>query len=399
MNRKLLPSLIAFATIGAAHAADSVPMPTVYGKINVTLNKYDFDDLQSSQNVDGQDNWALESNASRLGVKGDIPLTGDLKAIYKLEYEVFVDDGASDSGREFSQRNIYGGLQSGWGTLIFGKNDTPLKVIGGEQIQPFKDLVLGDFKYTMIGENRENNLIQYATPEMSGFVFSLATILGEDAGASDSATVNESKDQDDGLFDKYSLALTYKLKTLYLGLANDHNVQNTDALRFVATYGLGPVTIGGIYQTAERHYKNPATSTIANGNNTGRIGSISNLPLGRLTTTNTDSKTIGNPITDFAGGTYDEQDAYGLTVTWKVDSNWTVKGQYLLSNSDPVDAANVGLDETEATNLAVGVDYNITKSSKVFAYYASLEADGDLTATTGETLEAKTFGLGYELKF
>ena len=36
--------------------------------------------------VDGQDNWALESNASRLGVKGDFPLVGDLKAVYKLEY-------------------------------------------------------------------------------------------------------------------------------------------------------------------------------------------------------------------------------------------------------------------------------------------------------------------------
>lgn len=398
MNRKLLPMLIALTAAGAAHAADSIPVPTVYGKINVTLNKHDFDDLQSNQSVDGQDNWALESNASRLGVKGDIPLVGDLKAIYKLEYEVFVDDGASDSGREFSQRNIYGGLQGGWGTLIFGKNDTPLKVIGGENIQVFKDLVLGDFKYTIIGENRENNLIQYATPELSGFVFSVATILGENAGASDSATVNESKDQDDGLFDKYSVALTYKINTLSLGLANDHNVQNSDTLRFVATYGLGPVTIGGIYQTAERHYKNPATSTTVNGVNTGTIAPISNLPQGTLTNSSA-STTVGNPITDFAGARYDEQDAYGLTAAWKIDNNWTLKGQYLLSKSDPVDAANVGLGETEATNLAIGIDYNITKSSKVFAYYASLEADGDLSATADETLEAKTFGLGYELKF
>ena len=133
MNRKLLPTLIALATISAAHAADSVPVPTVYGKINVTLNKYEFDDLQGTPKtrVDGQDNWQLESNASRLGVKGDVPLVDGLKAVYKLEYEVFADGSNSNA---FTQRNTYGGLQGDWGTLIAGKNDTPLKAISAETV-------------------------------------------------------------------------------------------------------------------------------------------------------------------------------------------------------------------------------------------------------------------------
>jgi predicted porin len=114
-----------------------------------------------AERVDGQDNWALESNASRIGVKGDFPLVDDLKAVYKLEYELFTDGSNSTS---FTQRNTYAGLQGSWGTVIAGKNDTPLKAIAAETIQQFKDLALGDFKYVMIGENRENNVIQYSTP-------------------------------------------------------------------------------------------------------------------------------------------------------------------------------------------------------------------------------------------
>lgn len=401
MNRKLLPLLIAGLAAGTVHAADSIP--TVYGKINVSLQKYDFDDLQSNRRVDGQDNWALESNSSRLGVKGEFPLIGDsLKAIYKLEYEVFVDDGSHDnssSGREFNQRNIYGGLQGNWGSLIAGKNDTPLKVIGGEQIQVFKDLALGDFKYTLIGENRENNLIQYATPEISGFIFSVATILGEDSGAADTITGEKAKNQDDGLFDKYSAALSYKYKTLNLAVAHDNNVQNADTWRLVGIYGFGPVTVGGIYQTAERHYRNVPTNTTTVGNNNGRINSFSSLPYGRLSQGSTDSKTVGNPISDFAGGSYKGQDSWGATVAWKIDNNWTVKAQYLQSESDPVDAGNLGLDDTKAKNLAAGVDYNFNKNARVFAYYAQIKVDGDINSTTSESLEDKTFGLGYELKF
>lgn len=402
MNRKLLPSLIALlavGTTGVVNAADSVPVPTVYGKINLTLNKYDFDDLNGSGvRVNGQDNWKLESNSSRLGVKGDYPLFGETKAIYKLEYEVYADsDKLGDGTSPFKQRNTYAGLQSDWGTLFAGKNDTPLKATAAETVQLFKDLPLADFKYVLVGENRENNIIQYATPSLSGFIVSAQLILGEDTGASDS-TGTKSKDQNSNLTNKYSLAATYKLDTLYLALADDHNVQNADTVRFVAQYGIGPVTIGGLYQNAERHFKNPATSLTANGNNTGTIGSLSALPGSNLGN-NVAANSVGNPITDFAGGLYKKQTGYGLSAAWKISNDWTLKGQYLESKSDPVDAANVGLSDTEAKNYVVGVDYALSKAAKVFAYYASIKTDGDINATTSRSLDDKTYAVGWEFKF
>lgn len=401
MKHKLLSLAIAGLTLATTAHADLVP--TVYGKVNVTLNKYDFDDIQGNKRVDGQDNWALESNASRIGVKGDIPLVEGLKAVYKLEYELFTDGSNSTS---FTQRNTYAGLQGDWGTVVAGKTDTNAKLIAADSIQQFKDLALGDFKYVMVGETRENNVIQYATPNLNGFVLSLQVMPGEDSGEAVTATGEKVENQNHGIADRYSIGATYKYEKLYLGLATDQNVQNTNIYRFVAQYGFGPVTLGGLYQTAERHDKNVpvSTTTITNpttgatttvysdGNNNGKIASPSSLP----TPNSTLSSGVGNPISDFGNkGAYDSQDAYAISAAWKIDKNWVLKAQYAYSTSEPIN----GWGDTKAKNWLLGGDYKFTDASKVFAYYAALDVKGDLSATTGDKLKDKTFAVGYELKF
>jgi predicted porin len=389
MKYKLLSLAIAGLTFAATAHADLVP--TVYGKVNLTLNKYDFDDIQGGARVDGQDNWALESNASRIGVKGDVPLVEGLKAVYKLEYELFTDGSNNTS---FTQRNTYAGLQGAWGTVVAGKTDTNAKLIAADTIQQFKDLPLGDFKYVMVGETRENNVIQYATPNLSGFIFSLQVMPGEDSGEAVLEDGQKAKNQNDGLADRFSVGATYKYEKLYLGLAADQNVQNTDIFRFVAQYGFGPVTIGGLYQTAERHDDEiPAVDTETGEvvYAAGRIANVSSLP----TPNSSLSDGVGNPIRDFGRGSYEKQDAYAVSAVWKIDKNWALKAQYAHSTSEPVN----GWGDTKAKNWVIGGDYKFTDASKVFAYYAALDVDGDLSTTSSDELEDKTFAVGYELKF
>src|SRR5690606_5068147 len=245
MKRKLLPLLIAGASAVSASTVFAAG-PTVYGKINLTVHKNDFQSVAGGQAVDNIDNWSMESNASRLGVKGDFDISTQLKAIYKLEYEIATDDGVTGNGREFSARNIYGGLQGGWGTLIAGRNDTPLKLAQGD-VDRFNDLPVADIQNIMVGENRADNMIMYSTPDFSGFGFTLGLVQGEDDG------VTAGQDND-SLTDSISAAATYTSKSLYLALAADSNVnKSTDALRLVAEYSFGPAKIGGIYQTAEGH--------------------------------------------------------------------------------------------------------------------------------------------------
>lgn len=396
MNRKLLPSLIAFAAIGAAHAADNIP--TVYGKVNVTLNKYELDSIASAtatESYKSLDNWKLESNASRLGVKGDYEISSGLKAVYKLEYEVYPDaDKQGDGSSPFKQRNTYAGLQGGWGTVFAGKNDTPLKAIASETVQIFKDLPLADFKYTLVGENRENNIIQYATPNLSGFVFSAQIEPGEDSGSKVTDGTTSTSHSNHGLVDKYSAAITFKQDALYLGLADDHNEVNTNTVRAVGQYDFGPVVLGALWQKSDRNY-----STNDKGKET-YIQSAGYLPGDSVTTTAdttgklSDTHSQVNSIKQF-GDTYKSQDAYALTAAWKIDQNWTLKGQYVQSNSKH-SASN--LSDTKAKNYALGVDYALNKNAKVFAYYAAIDTDGDSSKFDG-TLKDKTYAVGYELKF
>jgi predicted porin len=394
MKRKYLALLIAGLSAGAVYAADNIP--TVYGKVNVTLNKYDFDGIANpTTSYTALDTWKLESNSSRLGVKGDYPIAEGLKAIYKLEYEVYTDsDKQGDNGSDFKQRNTYAGLQhTQWGTLFAGKNDTPLKATAAETVQLFKDMPLADFKYVMVGENRENNIIQYATPNLSGFIVSAQIEPGEDSGSKGAAGTTSTSHTNHGVADKYSAAVTYKQDSLYLALAGDHNVNNTNIVRAVGQYGIGPVLLGALWQSAERNYSTSNTGAPIGINSFASLPGDSNIsPIPGTTT---------NPISHFIPTTtpatvYKSQDAFAVSAAWAIDSWWTVKGQYVASTSE-LDS-NIDRSDTDAKNYALGVDYKLNSNAKVFAYYAAIDTEGDEARYDG-TLTDKTFAVGWEFKF
>jgi predicted porin len=252
-----------------------------------------------------------------------------------------------------------------------------LKAISAETVQGFKDLPLADFKYFLVGEDRENNIIQYTTPTFSGFGVSAQVEPGEDSGQ-DNASKSHTNH---GIADKYSLAATYKWQTLYLALANTHNVQNTNIVRAVGQYGIGPVSIGALWQKADRNFSTTSTGAV------NTIGSLSGLPVNNTNASN------GNPITDFTTN-YKSQDGYVLSLAWKIDAV-TLKGQYGHSSSEPDSAA---LSDTKAKNYVLGADYKLNDNSKVFAYYAVIDTDGDNKRIDGN-LKDKTFAVGYDFKF
>lgn len=386
MKRKLLPLLVAGLTAASANIA-LAGAPTVYGKVNVTLNKYDFQGRAGTEAVDNLDDWQLESNASRLGVKGDFDIADGLKAIYKLEYEVFVDDGQSTGNTgsdEFNQRNIYGGLQGSWGSIIAGKNDTPLKLVQttntGSEIDRFNDLPLGDIKNIMVGENRESNIVMYTTPNLSGFSATLAIMPGEESGIESSTAKNDN----DGIADRVSAAISYGADNFYVALAADENVQNTDTIRLAGEVTFGPVKVGALYQTAE-----------ANDEKMLLVGGVpvpGSSGIGPLAAGQTDFSTGAPAASNF---NYKEQDAWLIGGEWKIAGPWKLKAQYGQSESTPFTS---GFDDTELKLAAIGIDYKLNDNSKVFAYYASVEGEGEPTITN-DTIEDKTYAVGYELKF
>ena len=227
--KKTALSLAIAAVLPAFANAEKVEveMPEFYGKVNVSI--------QNTQEEGKGSISELVSNASRLGVKGKIELNHGLEGIYKLEYETQVDDGDKD-GQTFTQRNIYAGIKGGFGQIIAGKFDTPLKK-AQKKIDLFNDLE-GDIKSVITkSDKRKENSIQYSTPKMSGLVATVAHIASEDE------TVN----------DGTSSSLTFTQKNVYAAIAYDTDVNiDTDVLRLVAQYSMSDFTVAALWEQDNR---------------------------------------------------------------------------------------------------------------------------------------------------
>jgi predicted porin len=218
----LLTTAMASLAIAPFTAANGPIDGKLYGKINVAVVNSDNGST---------DTWKLNSNASRIGLKGSSQISEGLSVFYKTEFEVCVDDGDC-KGNTLGQRNIFAGIKGQYGSLLAGKNDTPTKQ-AQKKIDLFNDSV-GDIKKTFAGENRMSNIIAYTTPKYGNFSASYA--------------IMPSEADDGGLADSKSYSVSYKKDGLYVAVAADSNVKDADILRIVSQYKLDAWKLGFMYQ-------------------------------------------------------------------------------------------------------------------------------------------------------
>lgn len=415
--KRTLALAIAAASVTAAPAA-LAGFPTLYGKINVSANQYDLEKIDfapvdpattppthaavgATAATDELDQGALESNASRIGIKGDYGLAQGLTAIYTLEYGTDADNGTNSNGREFSQRNIFAGIQGSWGTILAGKNDTPLKTaqtnnVLQSDIDRFNDAPLADLGSFLIGENRADNVIQYNSPILlGGLEVRIAAIQNEETGVDNSSSSRVDKQDDNGFAAGKSVAVSYGKAKWFVAAAFDDNVAFTDTTRVVGEVVLGSVKIGALYQTAERHEKEDNISGFSNfvGSTPTGVGAVT-APLNPLSEWDGAANSVsGTTVTPTAR--YQEQDGYLVNAAWKFYGPWTLKAQVGKSTSTPT---NEAFDDVDIDAVAVGVDYKFNDNARLYSYYASLETEGDADIST-EAVEDKTVAVGIDFKF
>jgi predicted porin len=221
----LLTTAMASLAIAPFTAANGPIDGKLYGKINVAVVNSDSGST---------DTWKLNSNASRIGLKGSSQISEGLSVFYKTEFEVCVDDGDC-KGNTLGQRNIFAGIKGQYGSLLAGKNDTPTKQ-AQKKIDLFNDSV-GDIKKTFAGENRMSNIIAYTSPKYGNFSASYA--------------IMPSEADDGGLADSKSYSVNYKKDGLYVAVASDSNVKDADILRIVSQYKLDAWKLGFMYQDSD----------------------------------------------------------------------------------------------------------------------------------------------------
>ena len=347
MKRQLLAVAIAAATLLPLTAQAA---PTVYGRLNLSVDYTDSDDATNNAK-DGI--WELNSNSSRIGVKGNEKLTEEFTAVYKAEWGVQGDATAGD----LNARERYLGLKHyQWGTVRLGHIDSPFKN-AEDDIDVFNDTARLDIGSFIYGQNRLANSINYVSPKfLDVFGVNLTLQPGEK-----SSNVNENH-----IADAISTALSYEDDNLYLSFAMDKEVAdsatrkgslggNVDAMRLNARYKMGDATISAMYQMAEP----------------------SNLGTGQT----------------------DEETAMVFSGSYKMDAI-TVRGEVLMANHDQ---GIKGEDDT--TLIGVGVDYNFTQATKAFANLASGNMENSPSAAA-KAADAKStdsdttyIGFGMETRF
>lgn len=345
MKKLLLAVAITSLSLHAAQAA-----PTLYGKVNVSIDQFNNKSF-GSENV-----TEVNSNSSRIGVKGEEKISDQLSALYLAEWEISVDGDEEDS-QTFKKRNIYAGLKwNGLGTLKAGNYDSYFKTAAASKNDIFNDHSF-DMTSMMYGEERLKNVVGFETDpkRLAGVGLNIMLQQGEENKA----------DGDNGVGDAISTSITYENKDLglALALAGDFDVkgkysassfgsskQASDAFRLTGSYDLAKVGVEGLglnalYQTAE------ATSS---------AGKALNL----------------------------EEQAWLINATYKIATTpWTLKAQY-----QTADTSWTGNDRT-VDQYGVAVDYTLNKQAKLYGLLAQQKRDW------GAEDSQSVFGLGMELNF
>jgi len=311
--KKILALAIASAFAAPAFAATS--NVDIYGKFSYSMNLLDN---QTETNNDLQ----FTNNSSRIGFKGAEDLGGGLSAIWQVESSVNLDEG----GGFGSGRNTFIGLKSGWGTVLGGKHDTPLKLVG-RAVDMFGD-GFADSRNVMGGgsDTRANNVVAYLSPNFSGFA--LAAAYSTDLGSG------------------------YTVGTAPATTAYTADKDSSDLYNLSATYSNGPLYLGVAYGDGDGHEALDlgAQWRVAGGFNFGNFRIV-----GQYDVLDDNTPAVGN-------GDYD---------AWMVGASYTMgamvfKGNYMTGEFDT--------SGVEPEQWTVGMDYNLSKRTTIYGLYVGGEA-------------------------
>lgn len=255
MKKLVLATAVAALSVTAAQAA-----PTVYGKAFLTLDLNDGDTDRSvvttttvtdydgnvvrvptvetlNTSVSATGRSKLNSNASRIGIRGSEALTANTDVLYQLEYRVDVD--ARDQ-RNFESRDTYLGLSNKqYGTLLAGR----LSAIDGrvDYANVAEGGVLGgDNVLASFDSPRANNALAYVAPTYNDVTVSAMYVMDEN-NSSDSLGR-----------DAFGLAAQYEPNAPYRAGVSYIQAGDFKAARISGAYDLSAATtVGALYQNTD----------------------------------------------------------------------------------------------------------------------------------------------------
>lgn len=356
-------SIIAIA-VGTALAAAGAAQAevTVYGRGDVSID---------SQNNGDESFIYISSNSSRIGFKAMEEIEGGLKAGFVAEQTITMDG----VGASVFDRNTYVSLGGGFGSIILGKIDTPVKTLGRKI----------DFFSTQIGDSR--NIIQLqATGASLGFSDSDCTANGDGTGAAltgSALTKCQALDTAKGFgADARPQGISYTTPdmggvTAVVMFTPEDGTKDASAFSLGVNYAQGPILVGFGYESHGEGLGLGAKIAAVNTNYATFIGdeldSETVMRLGGSFSFG-DAKVAAlfQSVSSLGGLKDNDLTSYGVGGSYKIGAG-TVKAQVYMAGE--IDCGTDCGDKTGATMIALGYDHSLSKSTTVYAAYSVTNND------------------------
>ena len=280
MNKKLVAVAVAGMLAAPLAAQAQTANVTLYGRLNMTMeavNGQAIDpNLPITAGAQNRTIYRVNSNSSRLGVRGSEALGGGLSAIFQIESAVNADI----SGGVLGSRETFVGLQGTWGTFKMGYFLTPyddIHPIFGN-VPTLTTSILSTASIWAQGsqnndnggyDNRNANSIRYDSPRIGGFTGSMQISTYDFSPASGGGGTTYGTDaQSKRHAVAYTLGGFYNNGPFQAGIAYEarEKVRGPDlndwALSIAANWNFGIVKIGGVYERLD--YDTPTGSLTRN---------------------------------------------------------------------------------------------------------------------------------------
>ena len=226
MKKTALFLAMASATAFVNAETVEIPVPTFYGKFNVSQEFIQQDEAGNFSE--------LNSNASRLGLKGDFAINDEITAFYQAEFQMDTD---GDAGETFSERNTFIGAKGSFGRVQAGIFDSALKA-SQKKVDQFNDLQADIKNFVTNSDNRVKNVVRYQSPSLAGVVLTFDHINSEDETVANSQSMSAAFTQD----------------MVYVAVAHDIGVEGAgiDVTRVVGQLNLdGGIQLGALWETED----------------------------------------------------------------------------------------------------------------------------------------------------
>jgi predicted porin len=350
--KKSLLALAVLGTFGGIAAAQT--SVTLYGIVDANISRFEAGD-KAAPGIAGttvtrmNDGTTNGINGSRWGLRGSEDLGGGTRAIFTLESGFNIDTGNSAQGGRLFGRQAFVGVAGGFGQLTLGRHNTPVwntmaiadpfgqgqvgNVAGGFETgrAPLPLFIAPATNSASLGGVRNDNSVNYRTPNFDGFVGEFQYRLGETVG----------------------------------------NVSRGRQFNMGATFTSGPLSLGAGYQQEK------TVGTGATRNKVTMVVGSFDLGVARLHAGLQSNRDLEVPTALASDGLLNKHTVYTVGATVPL-APFTILANYTTAKfEDPQLVNNLVTPTSEGTvgKFALGAQYNLSRRSILYTGFSMATGD------------------------